>query len=285
MGTSSLLRLMLWLCAAAQSSLPCACAPTFRRETVHREVVAALQDPDAVASTDRSVVQASGGDVMPETVQHASDGDVVTEKVHQASDGDVVTEKDHQASDGDVVPEKVHQASDGDVVTEKVHQASDGDVVTEKDHQASDGDVVPETVHQASDGDVVSEKVHQASDGYVVPETSGLVDDNPVLVAKQVKQPEAKIHFQLLGKDSANLNYGDIWGPAQSHDLSQEKRIESTEALTYSGRFLLRLRFLLNMFYVWAIMCSVAAVQFLLLFAYHKSKGHIVKKHYVVNRV
>ena len=220
MGTSPLLHLMLWLCVAAQSSLQCDCAPTFRRETIHHEVIPALQDPDAVASTEHALVQ----------------------------------------------------ALDGDVVTEKDHQALDGDVVTEKDHQASGGDVVTEMVRQATDIDVV-------------PEINGPVDDNPVFVAKQVKQPEAKIHFQLLGKDSANLNYGDIWGPAQSHDLSQEKRIESAEALTYSGRFLLRLRFLLNMFYVWAIMCSVAAVQFLLLFAYHKSKGHIVKKHYVVNRV
>ena len=62
---------MLWLCVAGKSSLPCACAPTFKRG--RHEVATTPQDPSAVGWREHSVIQAPDGDVAPEVIDTVDD--------------------------------------------------------------------------------------------------------------------------------------------------------------------------------------------------------------------
>ena len=87
MGTSSLpLHLLFWLCVVAQSSVPCACAPTFRRDAIQRDdVITPSQDPNAAASTDDAIIHVPDGDVVPERTETVHDNHAHTAK--QPDDG------------------------------------------------------------------------------------------------------------------------------------------------------------------------------------------------------
>ncbi len=217
MGTSYLShRLVLWLCIVAQSNLPCSCAPIFRREPVHRDVIPPPQDPAAVVWRDRSVVQATDDNVGPEITGPVDDNPALVAK-----------------------------------------QPDDG-VKNRNDHTVA---------HNMRKARLPARKLDAFLDGVHV--STGVIDG--VYLDAEIEDPVGDARRQFPRHDS-------------SHQKQARAPAVSAKSSTFNGTTLL-LRILMFVFFAWAIMIPIVIFEFVLMFAFHKSEGWIIKKHYIVNYV
>ena len=216
MGTSSLpLHLLFWLCVVAQSSLPCACAPIFRRDVIQRDhVITTSHDRNAVASRKDFIVQVPDSDVVPELTETVDDNPAHT----------------------------VKQPGDGVKNNNNMRKAR----------------------FPASDVSAFLDGINVA-----IGVIEGVYKD---------RQPE---HDEIKEIVDVTLR------PVSWHDSSQIRPIRATSVSAKSSTFngAMFLRFMMFFGFVWAIIIPIVIFEFVMMYAFRKSEGWLIKKHYIVNDV